>query len=991
MIRCKESCLDLEKQLQEFVRKQLYTLYQLILRSPRLSNFLRGKLTNLPGLFACVHQLLSKHEIESAAVTTHADRSQAPTTNISADSKYRSLSSRANDIVGFLRSQALPRSTKQCITAEDVVNVADELQSLRDRLRKQSESEKKLIAWVSPLPPEKTGIAHYSEEVIGLLSAHFDVVPVCPSRKLNRLQPYSMILEYAELFLFWRAFDLIVYNLGNSDYHDDIVRLAKLIPGVVVLHDTHIGHSLYSLCEGDPDAILLAAIEQGGGAPLARYKTIRELIDQYPLSAFAMTEAISVIVHSNYAKNVLMREHPLLEDANVSVVPMVRQSFRQKILKTDARIRLAIANDAYVIGSFGHINAMKGAEQLIEALAEFNSNYSDSVAKLYFVGPCNDDELMKMLERKIKKLNIENSVVFQGFVTVEQYQLYLSSVDVAIQLRLESKGETSAAVMDCLANAVPTIVNDIGSFSEIEEGAALKIPELFTVRDLYSALEELHDEGRRREYADSAAAFSAKTHSPGSVIPDLHAVLNSQIRLKPERCVIDYACWVKTQTGNLPSLDAMDPVAQILATKFPGRVFKRRLFVDVTAIDHQDLKTGIQRVVRALMTGLLPVAENDFAVIPVKLDMDNGGRWVYRLAPAFTASLAASDDLRLSVANMASSLIDFRPQDVLFCLDFTGARLVAAEQSGLYARLRSNGVSLLVAVYDLLPINYPEVFPPGADADHIAWLMAIADFDAALCISGTVAADLKAWLQTNAPATSLCREDAVKFWPLGSDIETALAAKDSIEVLDELNSFLTRKNLVIMVGTIEPRKAYQEVLEAMELLWDRGSDLSLVIVGREGWKHLPDEKRRNIPTIVEKLGRLSEETDRLLWLSDASDDVLTLAYKNADLLLCASVGEGFGLPVTEGLRYGKHVLARDIPVFREVGGEGVSYAAWHGAEALASAILMAIEQKSRATTLHYSSPITWQTSAEEALKIIKECNKNFAANIVQREAAYNVS
>ena len=113
--------------------------------------------------------------------------------------------------------------------------------------------------------------------------------------------------------------------------------------------------------------------------------------------------------------------------------------------------------------------------------------------------------------------------------------------------------------------------------------------------------------------------------------------------------------------------------------------------------------------------------------------------------------------------------------------------------------------------------------------------------------------------------------------------------------------------------------------------------------------------------------------------------------KNADLLLCASVGEGFGLPVTEGLRYGKHVLARDIPVFREVGGEGVSYAAWHGAEALASAILMAIEQKSRATTLHYSSPITWQTSAEEALKIIKECNKNFAANIVQREAAYNVS
>jgi glycosyltransferase involved in cell wall biosynthesis len=57
---------------------------------------------------------------------------------------------------------------------------------------------------------------------------------------------------------------------------------------------------------------------------------------------------------------------------------------------------------------------------------------------------------------------------------------------------------------------------------------------------------------------------------------------------------------------------------------------------------------------------------------------------------------------------------------------------------------------------------------------------------------------------------------------------------------------------------------------------------------------------------------------KLFWLKNISDQTLQKLYEMASGILVASHGEGFGLPIVEAMHYGKSLLVRDIPVFREV-------------------------------------------------------------------------
>jgi alpha-1,2-rhamnosyltransferase len=64
-----------------------------------------------------------------------------------------------------------------------------------------------------------------------------------------------------------------------------------------------------------------------------------------------------------------------------------------------------------------------------------------------------------------------------------------------------------------------------------------------------------------------------------------------------------------------------------------------------------------------------------------------------------------------------------------------------------------------------------------------------------------------------------------------------------------------------------------------------------------------------------------EHGRRLFWFEDGSDAELDFAYRHAAALIFASRFEGFGLPLVEAMQYGLPVLASDIPVFREIGGD----------------------------------------------------------------------
>jgi glycosyltransferase involved in cell wall biosynthesis len=119
-----------------------------------------------------------------------------------------------------------------------------------------------------------------------------------------------------------------------------------------------------------------------------------------------------------------------------------------------------------------------------------------------------------------------------------------------------------------------------------------------------------------------------------------------------------------------------------------------------------------------------------------------------------------------------------------------------------------------------------------------------------------------------------------------------------------------------MVGTIEPRKGHKQALDAFEKLWGNDQAVNLIIAGKQGW--MSEE-------IAKKIKQHPQINKKLFWFNSASDETLLRLYDLADGVLIASEAEGFGLPLVEAAQHNCPILARDIPVFREIAGEHARY------------------------------------------------------------------
>lgn len=161
------------------------------------------------------------------------------------------------------------------------------------------------------------------------------------------------------------------------------------------------------------------------------------------------------------------------------------------------------------------------------------------------------------------------------------------------------------------------------------------------------------------------------------------------------------------------------------------------------------------------------------------------------------------------------------------------------------------------------------------------------------------------------------------------------------------------RDVYLMVGTLEPRKNYGFVLDAFERMWEKGMGLTLLIIGRIGWK------------CEELLGRLKNSPyrgEKLFVYHDINDEELLFCYQNASALILASYAEGFGLPMIEAMRLGLPVLASDMEVFREIGGDYPIYFSLNSIDSLIEAIHQVPKNK--------KSPKEWISWDESAKTLI---------------------
>jgi glycosyltransferase involved in cell wall biosynthesis len=124
---------------------------------------------------------------------------------------------------------------------------------------------------------------------------------------------------------------------------------------------------------------------------------------------------------------------------------------------------------------------------------------------------------------------------------------------------------------------------------------------------------------------------------------------------------------------------------------------------------------------------------------------------------------------------------------------------------------------------------------------------------------------------------------------------------------------------------------------------------------------------------VERLRTHPELGRRLLWLTGVDDDELQQIYAASSCLLAPSEGEGFGLPLIEAARHGLSILARDLPVFREVGGDGADYFNGLDGTSLADALRDWLVRKAagKHAPVEELRWMTWQENVRQLLALLK--------------------
>jgi len=419
----------------------------------------------------------------------------------------------------------------------------------------------------------------------------------------------------------------------------------------------------------------------------------------------------------------------------------------------------------------------------------------------------------------------------------------------------------------------------------------------------------------------------------------------------------------------------------------------RNIYVDCTHTYYSLVNTGIQRVVRNIVSSIDTIENVDiifirlyhgqyypFSQFPPKNTKRNLShiksilRKIYQLSnkifgsiPYFNAFIN-SVQLRLYVNKLLNTLsikneqtpkedaIVFNKDDILLLADATWSNC----DYTLLEDAKQSGSILIPLIYDIIPITHPEYCQSDLSIAFEAWLKkSFHLFDYYIAISNTVKNETYSYLKNQLDKNlSIEKFD---FFTLGSNFQ-----KKDIEVhsINDVFKNIFNKKVFITVSTIEARKNHIYILKAFELLWKENIDVQYLIIGKIGWK---------TDAFIEKVLSHSEYNKRLFMQNDVSDHELEYAYKHAEALIFASFVEGFGLPIVESLYYNLNVLASDIPIHREVGKQNISYFDLDDPRNLAHII----------TSASYIQPIkeinftTWKQSSKELIsKILKLSQKS---------------
>lgn len=783
------------------------------------------------------------------------------------------------------------------------------------------------LAFVSPLPPLKSGISDYSVTLLSVLSVYYNIDVIVDDYEVKDLsvKENASIRTVGYFKANHKAYDRVIYHFGNSPFHLYMIELIISFSGVLVLHDFYLGDLFEAAGILDEKFIY----EECGYKALLDCKNNNQIFTQnFACNKSILNNSQGVIVHSNYSKKLAKDYYEHINLQKWHKIPLLRVPSEEKDILSKAQ--LGFNNDDFIVCSFGLMTQNKMSLELIKAWLD-SLLAKQANAHLVFVGAQEKSAYIAEINKLVEQYK---NIHLTDWVDSSKYKSYLSIADIAVQLRKNSRGESSASILDCMNYGVATIANANGASIELDSKALYFLEDKFSLLSLSEALDTLYrDEILRKEIATYAQSYVKKFHSP-------------------ELCAqLYYESIEKSYMTSTVEVDWKLPVEkqlELVSLSYFDLVSQRQILIDVSSIIQNDLKTGIQRVVRSQLTELVLNSPDNFRVEAVYFSHEEDS---YFYAREYTQKL-----LGIECSDIYDEPVFVNKGDIFYGLDLCAGEVEQVKKIGLFEHYRYLGLRIIFVIYDLLPIQHPSFFPPGAFETHTLWLQNIVDVsDQLICISESVASELKDWLKTNKPHK--LDDMDVTFLHIGVDklFTQAIKRKECSENLHFL-----------MVGTIEPRKGHAQILKVFEELWREGLDVELTIVGKKGWM---------VEDFLRSLATHPERNKRLFFLEAISDDELVDVYSTSNIVIVASEAEGFGLPLIEAAQFNLPIVARDIPVFHEVAKSNAYYF-----KNTNNSLEIALEIKNyiklfkegshpRSQNIGY---LSWQENVQQLWKVFKE-------------------
>jgi glycosyltransferase involved in cell wall biosynthesis len=809
--------------------------------------------------------------------------------------------------------------------------------------------DRQRLAYFSPASSVRGGIVDYSAELLPELARYYEIEIIAFPEEGTDIWAQSKCavrkLSYFEANA--SRYSRILYHMGNSPSHAHMWRMMERYPGTVVLDDFYQSGVLdWVEREVGVAGVFGRALyrSHGYGSLLRDMLEGREkTVETFPCNRHVLDAAAGIIVHSQHAIALAEQVYGPRLASDWVIIPQVGPGPLPE--RAPARARLGFADTDYVVCCFGTIGESNLNHRLVSAWCQSGLE-SDNNCKLVFVGEMDEGEYGRLLQQEIQSKGLAGQVVFTGLDN-QTYRDHLAAVDQTVQLRTRPLGEASRVVFDCAAYGLPIIVNSHCALCDLPTEVALILPGEFEDAELAAALAELHGNSERRR------EFGLKG---GAVIHDLSGIAEqysraverfakTHRRAREEDLFRDIGT---IETEFVPDqTDLLKAASAVANNRLPCG--PRQILLDVSETAKYDAKTGIQRVTRAITMEYIQRAPTGFRIEPVRGLADQ-----YWYARTFTLKMLGSD------VEMSDTPVEVQPEDIYLALDLSAEAILSSR--GFFDGLRTRGIRICFLVYDLLPLLLPHRFPLELQQVYRSWLEAIvAVADKLIAISRATADELIAWLNSNPPKR--LRPIQICYSHLGADIQASSPSKGLPDDATKIVSSLRARPSFLMVGTMEPRKGHSQVLAAFHQLWAAGVDINLVIVGKQGWM---------MEEWVERIHQHREIGRRLFWLAGISDEMLLRTYETSSALIAASEAEGFGLPLVEAAHHNLPIIARDIPVFREVAGDHATYFNGTSPECLAAVIRHWLLLYS-AGAVPDSSKIrclSWQDSAMQLLDVV---------------------